>query len=278
MHDLSYLITYRESGSRDRLDNLLAVLAWLAQWPSIEVVIIEQDDVPRLDASLPCAGAVLRFAYNPGLFNKAWGLNVALRFARGSVLAIGDADVIAPHTFALAAQRCREVAAVKPYRTIVDLTPEQSARVRAGEWSWLPERPAAAPPSREGQGEYIVFGGGLFLIQREWLLRLGGFDERFRGWGGEDDAMTQKLRRAAVPTEELDGPPALHLWHPRAPKTTFGQPHYTDNRRLLDDYHGYSAAEFARLCEVQRQLMGHLNKYRPEDGPTTPPLIPASSA
>lgn len=174
MHDLSYLITYRESGSRDRRGNLLAVLGWLAQWPSIEVVVIEQDEVPRLDPPLPCAGAVLRFAYNPGPFNKAWGFNVALRFARRPVLAIGDADVIAAQAFALAAQRCREVPAVKPYRTIVDLTPEQSARVRGGEWSWLPERPAGAPPSREGQGEYIVFGGGLFLIQRECLLRLGG--------------------------------------------------------------------------------------------------------
>lgn len=90
--------------------------------------------------------------------------------------------------------------------------------------------------------------------------------------------MTQKLRRAGVPTEELDAPPALHLWHPRGPETTFGQAHYAGNRRLLDDYRGYSDAEFTRLCEVQRQLMGHLNKYRPVDGPVTSPAQSASSA
>ena len=110
------------------------MLSWLGQWPEIEIIVVEQDAVPRLDAPLEYSGGVARFAYNPGPFNKAWGLNVALGFARGPVLAIGDADVLAPHTLAAAVERCRDIAAVKPYRTIVDLTPEETARVRAGEW------------------------------------------------------------------------------------------------------------------------------------------------
>jgi hypothetical protein len=265
MQGLSYLITYRESGSADRRENLLAVLGWLRQWPDIEVVVVEQDAVPRFDAPLEYGGGVARFAYNPGPFNKAWGLNLALGFARGPLLAVGDADVMAPHTLGMAVERCRSVPAVKPYRTIVDLTPEDTARVRAGEWGLLPERPAHSLPNREGQGEYVVFAGGLFVIQRDWLVRLGGFDERFRGWGGEDDAMTQKLRRAGVQAVQIDGPPALHLWHPRSPEATFGHAHYGDNRRVLDAYQDYSDAEFTRLCEVGRQLMGHLHKYRPAD-------------
>ena len=263
MHALSYLITFRESGSRDRRENLLAVLSWLGQWPEIDVVVVEQDAVPRLDGSLEYGAGVARFAYNPGPFNKSWGLNLAMGFARHSLLAVGDADVIAAQTFAAAVDRCRTVPAVKPYRNIVDLTPEETLRVRAGEWGLLPSRSAQTLPNREGQGEYVVFAGGLFLIQREWLLRLGGFDERFRGWGGEDDAMTQKLRRAGVEAAQIDGPPALHLWHPRSRATTFGHAHYADNRRVLDAYAGYSDAEFTRLCEVQRQLMGNPHKYRP---------------
>jgi hypothetical protein len=263
MQELSYLITYRESGSDDRRENLLAVLSWLGQWPEIEVVVVEQDTVPRLDGPLEHGGGVARFAYNPGPFNKSWGLNLALGFARQPLLAVGDADVIAPHTLAAAVERCRHVPAVKPYRTIVDLTPEETARVRAGEWELRPSRRADAPPNREGQGEYVVFAGGLFVIQREWLVRLGGFDERFRGWGGEDDAMTQKLLRAGVQALQLDGPPALHLWHPRSPETTFGQAHHAANRSVLDAYQVYSDAEFTRLCEVGRQLMGNLHKYRP---------------
>jgi hypothetical protein len=254
MQGLSYLITYREAGSDERRDNLLAVISWLRQWPEIEVVVVEQDAVPRLDSPLEYGGGVARFAYNPGPFNKAWGLNVAVGFARGPLLAIGDADVIAPETFAVAAARCRDVAAVKPYRSIVDLTPAETERVRGGEWALQPARSVNALPNREGQGEHVVFAGGLFL---------SGFDERFRGWGGEDDAMTQKLRRCGVPVAQIAGPPALHLWHPRSPATTFGHRHYADNLALLEAYQGYSDAEFARLCEVGRQAMGNLHKYRP---------------
>ncbi len=67
MQGLSYLITYRESGSDERRANLLAVLSWLEQWPEIDIVVVEQDAVPRLDAPLNRAG-VARFAYNPGPF------------------------------------------------------------------------------------------------------------------------------------------------------------------------------------------------------------------
>lgn len=79
--------------------------------------------------------------------------------------------------------------------------------------------------------------------------------------------MTQKRHRAGAQVAEIDGavPPALHRWHPRSVETTSGQPHYAENCRLLDDYRAYSNAEFTRPCEVLRRLMGHVNKYRPED-------------
>jgi hypothetical protein len=263
MNGVSYLITYRESGSADRRENLLAVLRWLALWPDVQAIVVEQDTVARLDPGLPAAGTA-RLAYNPGPFNKSWGLNLAARVARNPVLVVGDADVLAPSTLGEAVLRCQQgVAAVKPYRDIVDLSPEETARVRGGDWNLVPARPAGAPPSREGKQEYVVFAGGLFVIQRDAYWRLGGFDERFRGWGGEDDAMTVKLQRARLAMGEIDARPALHLCHPRSEETTFGQPHYEANVRLLADYQDYSDAEFARLCEVQRQMMGNLHKYRP---------------
>ena len=267
MRDVSALITYRESGSADRRENLFAVLRWLAQWPQMQVIVIEQDSMSRLDA-LPFGAAC--FAYNPGPFNKSWGFNVAALLARNPVLVAADADVIAQHALADAVERCRQgAAAAKPYRAIVDLTPEETMRVRAGEWSYAPERSRDALPSREGKQEFIVFAGGLFVIRREVYLRIGGFDERFLGWGGEDDAMSARIRRTKIATEEIAAPPALHLWHPRSQESTFGQPNYQANVALLGEYDRYSDAELARLCELQRHTMGHLHKYRPNEfGPT----------
>jgi hypothetical protein len=261
MKDANYLITYRESGSADRRENLLALLRWLAQWPELEALVVEQDTVSRLDA-LPFGAACL--AYNPGPFNKSWGLNVAARLAHKPILIAGDADVIAPHMLAEAVELCRQgMAAVKPYREIIDLTPEETKRVRAGEWSFAPARQRDAPPSREGGQEFIVFAGGLFVIRRDAYLGIGGFDERFLGWGGEDDAMSAKIRRMRIATVEIDAQPALHLWHPRPRESTFGQPNYNANVALLDVYDRYSDAELAQLCEMQRETMGDLHKYRP---------------
>jgi len=264
MKDASFLITYRESESADRRENLFAVLRWLAQWPEMQAVVVEQDTVPRFDA-LPFGTACL--AYNPGPFNKSWGFNIAARLSRNPILIVGDADVIAPHTLADAVERCRQDAtAVKPYREIIDLTPEETKRVRSGEWTLSPVRPKDSPHSREGQQEFVVFAGGLFVIRRDAYLRIGGFDERFLGWGGEDDAMSARIRRMGIPTEEIVTQPALHLWHPRSRESTFGQAHYKANVALLADYDRYSDAELARLCKAQRQEMGHLQKYRPAGG------------
>lgn len=258
MRGVSYLITYRESGSPDRRENLLTVLRWLAQWPDVQTIVIEQDTVARLEPGLPSAGDPL-LAYNPGPFNKGWGLNVAARLSRNPLLAIGDADVLAPHTLAEAVERCRQGqhSAVKPYRRVADLTPEESERVRGGNWGSMPAR------ARDAARHRGPFAGGLFVIQRDAYWRLGGFDERFRGWGCEDSAMTVKLRRAQVPSAMIDAQPALHLWHPRSQETTFGQPYHHANMQLLADYRAYTDAEFATVCEVQRQMMGNLHKYRP---------------
>lgn len=263
MQALSYLITYRESDSSERRENLFAVLRWLAQWPEIEVVVIEQDSVPRLEHDLPRAKGGVGFAYNPGPMNKAWGLNVAARVAHAPLLALGDADLIVPRALPEAAERCSPGRAVKPYRSIVDLSEDESRRVRGGDWSFAPSRATGIPKNREAQGEHVVFAGGLFVLHRDAYLQLGGFDERFVGWGGEDDAMTMKLQRAGLALSEVGDEPALHLWHPRSHESTLGQPRYDSNRALLADYATYTDAELTRLCEVQRQTMGNRHKYRP---------------
>lgn len=57
---------------------------------------------------------------------------------------------------------------------------------------------------------------GNFAIWREDFERVNGFDENFRGWGGEDDDLGRRLRRAGMRLESIVGKThAYHLWHPR---------------------------------------------------------------
>ncbi len=256
----SCILTYRE-GEGDggaRRAGLEGVLARLARSPSIETVVVEQDRAPHLTGPLPHPHARVVFAGNPGPFNKGWGLNVGARIAHGSVLVFADADVLVGESLERSIALCAgEFALVKPYVRLADLTKAQTLALRTGT-----QPPPAAVNGRAAIGESIVLCGGVFVIRRDAFVHIGGFDERFVGWGGEDDAMSIKVERARLPCVELDDEVALHLWHPRPRAATMGQPHYASNVALLRDYARYSDAELARLAEVQWSRGGNVHKYR----------------
>lgn len=257
-------MTWRHGGDNARLDNLHAVLAWLSRYPMFTPIVVEQDDAPRLTDPLPHPNAVHVFAYNPGPFNKSWGFNVGFRLSVLPWLAFADADLVLgdalPETLDYLAQG---YSAVKPYRRLIDLDEAESARVRGGDFDWIAPRDGNASPNREGIGEYTVFAGGTFLISRPAFAAVGAWDERFRGWGGEDDTMSYKMERLRLPAVELDRRPALHLFHQRPASATTRQPHYASNQSLLAEYRQLEDAQLVRLAEVQMQIAGYREKYRP---------------
>lgn len=264
MQKIPYILTWRDGEDASRRANLFAVLEWLAGYPQFDPVLVEQDSVPRLDGGLPHPACRHVFSYNPGPFNKSWGLNVGFRHVQGMWIAFADADIVLGDALGGAIEHLdKGYQALKPYRRLIDLDEAESARVRGGEFDFVPDRRGAAP-NREGDGEHIVFAGGVFMIAHAAFLRLGGWDERFRGWGGEDDAMSYRIERARLPALELDTRPALHLAHPRSQATTFGQPHYAANCALLESYRRLEDPQLERFSEIQGTVIGNRDKYRPE--------------
>lgn len=258
------IITFRQGIDRARSDNLFTVLRWLANWPEMSVVLVEQDLQAHLTAAdLPHPNIDYRFVYNPGPFNKSWGLNAGVRACRAEWLLFHDGDIILGHalTDTLAAIGSGHHV-ISPFSQMIDLDPDESAHVRSGHFDWLPERPDPGVSDRRAMGEFMPLAGASVLISRSAFLTVGGWDERFEGWGGEDDAMSYLLRRAQVPATELDVRPALHLHHHRKPETTSNQPNYQTNLRILKSHQQLSDAELARCAEVRRSLMGYPEKYR----------------
>lgn len=80
---------------------------------------------------------------------------------------------------------------------------------RAGWYGWIghPTKPRLA--------------GGNFAVWSGDYRRVNGSDERFRGWGQEDDDLGLRLRAAGVRLESiLDRTRAYHVWHPVDPSAT----------------------------------------------------------
>lgn len=272
----SYIIPFRaepavvtigqgESRHGDRrLANLHAVLRWLAHQESrLEIIVVEQDAEPRLDPELLPPGCIHVFAYNDDFFNKSWAFNIGFRHAHGEVLALGDADMIIPgrNTLTESIATCRTDAdAVKPYSRLIDLTPEETDQFLDSGNCFTPVRRGQAP-DREGIGEFVCFCGGLFLIRRSVYDTLGGFDERFLGWGGEDAAMSVKIERLVPSSRVATGVTACHLYHERPRSLRYEHEHYARNVALLRKYRNASTWNLLDLCDSHRITMGDKDKY-----------------
>lgn len=258
----SFVIPYRAQ-HRERSNNLHYVLDWFSRLRDTELLLVEQGPAPSLESDELDHTVSYAFIFNPGPFNKSWAFNVGAIQAVGTVLALGDADLLVDTDVVQAClEKCvDDFEAINPYSHLIDLTQNQTERVLGGEP--LPG-PEGQQVDRDYKGEYLCFCGGLYVINRSAYLRLGGQDERFVGWGGEDDAMSVKvglLDRVAVNNSGL----AYHLYHPAASDSVAGAPEYSENMRLLGDYRRMSPRQLEALCGNQVPF-GDPNKYRRSAG------------
>ncbi len=257
---VSYILNHRgKNGSR--LNNLISVLGWLSPLKNVNIILVEQDDKPYLaDLNLSYPGMEYVFAYNSGLFNRAWGFNIGFKYATGNVLAFSDNDIFMNmDELTNSFQEChRSYDAVNPYAKIVDLSEKDTKCLQ--ENSELMKSCSESYCNGEERG-YTVFCGGLVLLKRKAFEMLGGFDERFSGWGGEDDAMSILLRELVHSKCEMPHM-AYHLWHERTIQDTNEQPNYPQNRRLLDEYTTLTRDELILLCKNSKKSKGNIERYR----------------
>lgn len=86
----------------------------------------------------------------------------------------------------------------------------------------------------------------VIAVNRNLWDRTGGFDERFVGWGGEDNAFWKTCHILAGEPLRIPGY-AYHLWHPASPHKHRGSL-YTANRRLWERYQAATTDTELRSC------------------------------
>lgn len=164
-------------------------------------------------------------------YNRSRARNDAFRQADGDILVISDADTACgPHNVQEAIHIVREtgcwvIAHTVYYSLTEDFTekllrcePDSDLHVRPFSYDWKMVNRSEA---------------GVLVMPREAYETAEGYDERFQGWGYEDNAFAAKLKKRWGEPQRTYGD-MFHLWHPRG-DADFSQPHIKDNERLFEE-------------------------------------------
>jgi glycosyltransferase involved in cell wall biosynthesis len=212
------VVPFRDRGTGERLRNLLACLLALRDqsFPRerYRVTVVESDDVPRWRGAISPRADHYLFAAKPGAFNKSWAVNAGVVNSPGGAEAICilDADVLVDREFI-----ARNVARFfRPgtgghltYRNMFCLTAAASS-------SAIRERifQRAADTNVDRLRGFLLRRppGCCLWVRSSAFYRIYGMDERYEGWGGEDNDFAYRLDFGA-PFDHYDDW-LFHMDHP----------------------------------------------------------------
>ncbi len=213
-------------GGRDRLESFPAVLgSFLGQRKATcEIIVVEHAREPLFGFT---RATDVRYVHlgmgDEDGFNKSACLNEGVRHASADRVLLHDADVVVPADYVarLCLSMARGYEAIRPIRLLFHLG-EQESR------NWI--RGDHCP----GNIDFIQQNnpGLSTAVLRSVYWEIGGHDERFVGWGGEDLEFLDRLRLRRLYRGAYA--PAIHLWHPSAPKKVSGD----RNMELLTSLRG----------------------------------------
>lgn len=179
----------------------------------VRVVVVEQDDRSRLPDVVRELADQTVLAYNPGPFNKGWAANLAVDLTDEATICVLDADYVLVRDALVWAVRDAQGAAVAfPHTDAVWLDAVSTARIARLSTQDGFTVAQVGPSTCTG---YVLRDtlGLCVVVRREAFDAVDGFDERFEGWGDEDNDLVRRLadlgpvvRSAAV---------GMHLDHPR---------------------------------------------------------------
>lgn len=209
--EVTFIIGHR---GRSRLPLLTLTLASIAAQLDVcvECVVVEQSPAPEIPSLLP---PWVRYIHQPVLegapYGRAAAFNFGARATRSPVLIFHDNDMLAPARYAaeVVGKIHAGMEAVDLKRFTFYLTRESTEdTLRGNTFS-----------GDEAVTEVVqnVHGGSL-AITRDAYLAIGGFDESFVGWGGEDVEFWERVETRR--SSRFGYLPFVHLWHEPQPEKT----------------------------------------------------------
>jgi hypothetical protein len=209
--EITFIIGHR---GLTRLPHLLQTLRSIAAQrdASIECIVVEQSSTREIESALP---NWVRYLHTPTPspdfdYSRSWTFNAGAEIARGRILVLHDNDMLVPQHYA------REIL----------------GRANEG-WSFIDLKRFVFYLHRNDTQRVFDTGalstdvhttvvqnlhGGSVIAARDAYFDIGGFDESFIGWGGEDNDFRERAdaHGGVYPFGYL---PLVHLFHePQAGK------------------------------------------------------------
>ena len=226
--EVSFLIPFQfDSGPRE------ASFHWIKRYtenmfPGAEICIGESSTIP---------------------FNKSKAVNNAAKRATRDILVLLDADIFCdPDIIRQSIALLEKSTWVIPYKRILKVSQEDTSLVLQSKASW----PIHFGLTRSEYIEAPAYVGALNIIPRKCFEMVGGFDERFVGWGREDDVFSFAVDTLCGHYLRLEAE-IYHLWHPFVGTT--GNPNIKVNTALWWEYRNvYGDAQAMKRVIENRYL------------------------
>ncbi|MGN2275048.1 galactosyltransferase-related protein [Priestia megaterium] len=188
-------------------------------------------------------------------FNRSEAINTAAKKATKDVFVIADADVIYdPSILIQAIQLLNKNAWVIPYDRCLNIS-KSSTEILLNSFPEWPIPIEVKSKERIFKNGEVKPVSGVIVVTRENFNIVKGFDERFIGWGREDDAFKDAMNTLCGPYKRITENSIYHLWHP---KVGFkGNPNIKNNNKLYRQY-----VERNGDVEGMRKLTKANNRYK----------------
>lgn len=214
MKDLSIVIPYRPTSERR-----MEIMDWI---------------LDRYKKLFPYSRIIISDSDKDKDFSRSQSRNYGVDMVDTKYLLLADADTIVFRSFIeLGLKDVKNGAGwVVPYGTwgFYVLNKSFSDKLLAGRTD------AFVTPDAFEWDHQTQSWGGLILMETDSFHKVNGYDERFQGWGYEDNAFQRAMDTLVGPFSRVESGWGAHIWHEAPDSETWRHPQINNNTRRLKDY------------------------------------------
>ncbi|WP_373601534.1 galactosyltransferase-related protein [Paraclostridium bifermentans] len=145
-------------------------------------------------------------------YSKSEAVNNAFKKATREILVIMDSDILIDiESLNTAISIVDKYKFILPYNKLVRLDEKSTEKILNKELLNIEDIDISNNSIIKEESRMV---GGIYVTTKEVYKNIGGFDERFRGWGGEDDAVLSCVKYIYGKYHRLDNI-LYHLYHTR---------------------------------------------------------------